>query len=161
MATALVGREKELGFLTARLGEAEAGNARFAAVEGDPGMGKSRLLRELVERASGRGCVVLHGRAAEFEREMPFGLFVDALDSFLEAAPGSAFGALDQEQVDELASAFPAMRPLASGDSPPRPPKTGSGSTAPPASCSAAWRRARPSSSPSTTCTGATGPRSS
>lgn len=118
MATALVGRENELEFLTARLDEAEAGTARFAAVEGDPGLGKSRLLRELAERASDRGCVVLHGRAAEFEREMPFGLFVDALDSFLEAAPGSAFGALDQEQIDELASAFPAMRPLASGDSP-------------------------------------------
>jgi DNA-binding CsgD family transcriptional regulator len=118
MATALVGRDAELEFLTARLDDAEAGLAQFAAVEGDPGMGKSRLLRELAGRASGRGCVVLHGRAAEFEREMPFGLFVDALDSFLEAAPGSAFGALDQEQVDELASAFPAMRPLASGDSP-------------------------------------------
>jgi DNA-binding CsgD family transcriptional regulator/tetratricopeptide (TPR) repeat protein len=118
MATALVGRDRELELLTARLGEAEAGTARFAAVEGDPGMGKTRLLRELAERASGRGCVVLHGRAAEFEREMPFGLFVDALDSFLEAAPGSAFGSLDQEQIDELASAFPAMRPLASGDSP-------------------------------------------
>ncbi|HEX3040557.1 MAG TPA: AAA family ATPase [Solirubrobacterales bacterium] len=118
MATALVGRDGELEFLTARLAEAEGGAARFAAVEGDPGMGKTRLLRELAERAGGRGCVVLHGRAAEFEREMPFGLFVDALDSFLEAAPGSAFGALDQEQVDELASAFPAMRPLASGDSP-------------------------------------------
>jgi DNA-binding CsgD family transcriptional regulator len=117
MATALVGREKELESLTARLDEAEAGKAQFAAVEGDPGLGKSRLLRELAERATGRGCVVLHGRAAEFEREMPFGLFVDALDSFLEAAPGSAFGALDQEQIDELASAFPAMRPLASGDS--------------------------------------------
>jgi DNA-binding NarL/FixJ family response regulator len=118
MATALVGRNSELKFLTARLEEAEGGDARFAAVEGDPGMGKSRLLRELAEQASARGCVVLHGRAAEFERELPFGLFVDALDSFLEAAPGSAFGALDQEQVDELASAFPAMRPLASGDSP-------------------------------------------
>lgn len=118
MATALVGRDAELEFLTARLDDAEAGAAQFAAVEGDPGMGKSRLLRELADRASARGCVVLHGRAAEFEREMPFGLFVDALDSFLEAAPGSAFGALDQEQIDELASAFPAMRPLASGDSP-------------------------------------------
>lgn len=118
MATELVGRETELEFLTGRLDEAETGTAQFAAVEADPGMGKTRLLRELAERASGRGCVVLHGRAAEFERELPFGLFVDALDSFLEAAPGSAFGTLDQEQVDELASAFPAMRPLATGDSP-------------------------------------------
>lgn len=118
MAAGLVGRQRELEFLTTRLGEAEGGSAQFAAVEGDPGMGKTRLLRALYETASGRGCVCLHGRAAEFERELPFGLFVDALDSFLEAAPGSAFGALNQEQIDELASAFPAMRPLASGDSP-------------------------------------------
>jgi len=117
MATALVGRSSELEFLTARLTEAEGGTAQFAAVEGDPGMGKTRLLRELAERASEQGCVVLHGRAAEFERELPFGLFVDALDSFLEAASAPAFGALDQEQIDELASAFPAMRPLASGGS--------------------------------------------
>src|SRR6476659_2491737 len=108
MATELVGRDGELELLTAQLGEAEAGAARFAAVEGDPGMGKSRLLRELAERASQQGAVVLHGRAAEFEREMPFGLFVDALDSFLEATPGSAFATFDQEQIDELASAFPA-----------------------------------------------------
>jgi len=118
VTTGLVGRAGELEFLSARLDEAETGTAQFAAVEADPGMGKTRLLRELAERASGRGCVVLHGRAAEFERELPFGLFVDALDSFLEAAPGSAFRTLDQEQIDELASAFPAMRPLASGDSP-------------------------------------------
>ncbi|HWO47840.1 MAG TPA: BREX system ATP-binding domain-containing protein, partial [Solirubrobacterales bacterium] len=118
MATGLVGRSRELEFLSARLEEAEGGTAQFAAVEGDPGMGKTRLLRELAGRASERGCVVLHGRAAEFERELPFGLFVDALDSFLEAASAPAFGALDQEQIDELASAFPAMRPLASGDSP-------------------------------------------
>src|SRR5689334_19084820 len=117
MTAALVGRDSELEFLIGRLEAAESGSAQFAAVEGDPGMGKTRLLRELAERASGRGCVVLHGRAAEFERELPFGLFVDALDSFLEAASGSAFGALDQEQIDELASAFPAMRPLATGAS--------------------------------------------
>jgi DNA-binding CsgD family transcriptional regulator/tetratricopeptide (TPR) repeat protein len=79
-------------------------------------MGKTRLLRELAARATERGCVVLQGRAAEFERELPFGLFVDALDSYLEAASRSAFGGLSQEQIDELASAFPAMRPLASGD---------------------------------------------
>lgn len=117
MTAALVGRDSELEFLIGRLDAAEAGSAQFAAVEGDPGMGKTRLLRELSERASDRGCVVLHGRAAEFERELPFGLFVDALDSFLEAASSSAYGALDQEQIDELASAFPAMRPLATGAS--------------------------------------------
>ncbi len=97
------------------LAQAQEGHARFSAVEGEPGMGKTRLLRELSDRASDQGCLVLHGRAAEFERELPFGLFVDALDNYLEAAPASAFDSLAPDLVDELATAFPAMRPLATG----------------------------------------------
>jgi DNA-binding CsgD family transcriptional regulator len=97
------------------MSHAKGGEAWFSAVEGEPGMGKTRLLRELASRATDDGCLVLHGRAAEFERELPFGLFVDALDSYLEAAPASAFDALAPDLIDELATAFPAMRPLASG----------------------------------------------
>ncbi len=115
MGSRFVGREHELARLLEELAAAHAGDARFAAIEGEPGIGKTRLLRELSRRATDEHCLVLHGRAAEFERELPFGLFVDALDSYLEAAPATAFGALPQEQIDELATAFPAMRPLASG----------------------------------------------
>ncbi len=116
MISRFVGREGELDRLSGALAHAHEGQAWFSALEGDPGMGKTRLLRELAARASDQGCLVLHGRAAEFERELPFGLFVDALDSYLEAAPASAFDALSPELLDELASAFPAMRPLATGE---------------------------------------------
>ncbi len=115
MSSRFVGRKRELDQLLSGLAQAQEGRARFAAVEGEPGIGKTRLLRELSDRASDQGCLVLHGRAAEFERELPFGLFVDALDSYLEAAPASAFSTLPPELIDELASAFPAMRPLATG----------------------------------------------
>jgi DNA-binding CsgD family transcriptional regulator len=104
-----------LARLLGELARAHAGEARFAAIEGEPGIGKTRLLRELSRRATAEQCLVLHGRAAEFERELPFGLFVDALDSYLEAAPATSFSTLPNEQIDELATAFPAMRPLASG----------------------------------------------
>jgi predicted ATPase len=48
---------------------------------GEPGIGKSSLLRELGRAAEARGCLVLEGRATEMERELPFGLVVDALDA--------------------------------------------------------------------------------
>ena len=53
------------------------------AIVGEPGIGKSRLLGELCRRGEERGYLVLDGRAAEFERDIPFGLVVDALNDYL------------------------------------------------------------------------------
>ena len=52
------------------------------AVEGEPGIGKSRLLGELRARAEAHGDVVLAGAGAEFERDRPYGIWVDALDAY-------------------------------------------------------------------------------
>ena len=52
------------------------------AVEGEPGIGKSRLLAELRARAEANGDVVLAGAGAEFERDRPYGVWVDALDAY-------------------------------------------------------------------------------
>ena len=41
---------------------------------GEPGIGKTRLLDELRALAHRRGHLVLSGRAAEFEGELPFGV---------------------------------------------------------------------------------------
>ncbi len=46
-------------------------------VAGEPGIGKSRLQRQLSEVAGARGHLVVAGRAAEFEGELPFGVFID------------------------------------------------------------------------------------
>ncbi|NKE56396.1 AAA family ATPase [Lentzea sp. PSKA42] len=47
------------------------------ALAGDPGMGKSTLLTALTHSTPGHR--VLSGRMGEFERSIPFGVFVDAL----------------------------------------------------------------------------------
>ena len=46
-------------------------------IAGEPGIGKTRLLRELCSGARDRGYLVVAGRAAEFEGELPFGMFND------------------------------------------------------------------------------------
>ena len=82
----IVGRERELGHLEATLDALDGGAAACLTVEGEPGIGKTRLLDELRGRAEERGHVVLSGAAAEFEREMPFSVWVDALDAYVVVA---------------------------------------------------------------------------
>ena len=109
---ALVGRDRELRELESLLAEARAGSPRFALISGEPGIGKTSLLDELVFRGRSGGCLVLEGRATELERDFPFGLIVDALDGYLASLDPRSFHRLAAEELGELASVFPALRSL-------------------------------------------------
>ena len=76
----LVGRERELAAADGAIADVLGGESRVLAVLGETGIGKSALLDALHERAAAAGLLVLDGRAAEHERDMPFGLVIDALD---------------------------------------------------------------------------------
>ena len=62
--TALVGRDHELAALVAALDEA-ADDARFVVIEGEPGIGKTRLADELRGLAAARGAIAVWGRSDE------------------------------------------------------------------------------------------------
>jgi ATP/maltotriose-dependent transcriptional regulator MalT len=110
MAASLVGRETELGRLDQTLDALAGGTAACVTVEGEPGIGKTRLLAELRARADARGHLVLSGAAAEFERDVPFSVFVDALDSYVAAQELGEHGALDPELERELGQVLPSLR---------------------------------------------------
>jgi DNA-binding NarL/FixJ family response regulator/tetratricopeptide (TPR) repeat protein len=110
----VVGRDHELAVLERMLDQACAGSSRFVVVTGEPGIGKSFLLSHLTRQANERGCLVLAGRATELERELPFGLLIDAFDDYLEALDPRAFDRLAADGLGELATVFPAMRGLRS-----------------------------------------------
>jgi DNA-binding CsgD family transcriptional regulator len=61
----LVGRSAELATVLRLLDDARAGDGSFLLVTGEAGIGKSRLLAELVAAAEDRGTVVLTGTAVE------------------------------------------------------------------------------------------------
>jgi predicted ATPase len=108
MAEPLVGRGAELAALDEALGEARRG---FVALEllGEPGMGKTRLLDELEQRADAQGRLVLAGSASELERDLPFGVFVDALDEYLYGIEPRRLANLDDATRAELAHIFPSL----------------------------------------------------
>jgi DNA-binding SARP family transcriptional activator/predicted ATPase len=56
-------------------------------VLGEPGIGKTRLLQDLAQRAVAAGCRVLSGRAFEAERVRPYAPWIDALRSTSPEAP--------------------------------------------------------------------------
>ncbi len=109
-AAQLVGREDELEHLEAALDALTEGQPAYVAIEGEPGIGKTRLLDELRSRAEERGHVVLSGAAAEFESEMPFSVWVDALDSYVVSQDLAAQEAWDEELAAELGQVLPSLR---------------------------------------------------
>src|SRR5437762_12456680 len=102
LAEHLVGRVAELDGLDQVLAELDRGRSGAIELVGEPGIGKTRLLRELTARAEERGQLVLAGSAAELESDLPFSVFVDALDEYIQGIDPTLL-ALDDDVRTELA----------------------------------------------------------
>ena len=79
-AIPLIGRDTERAIIDQMITAAAAGDGwRVLFLTGEPGIGKSRLLDHLADRARSNGCQVWYGRAFEVEAARPFGVWIDAL----------------------------------------------------------------------------------
>jgi predicted ATPase len=83
LATPLVGRASEVDSVDRLLAQVGGGESAALELVGEPGIGKTRLLAELAARADARAYLVLSGRAGELELDLPFWVFVDALDEYV------------------------------------------------------------------------------
>jgi ATP/maltotriose-dependent transcriptional regulator MalT len=104
-----VGRRDELRVLDGMLADVRTGAGASVAITGEPGIGKTRLVRELVVRAGTAGFQVLSGRGSEFEQDVPFALAIDALDRRLGEIGPDELRRLGDERVAELAAVFPSV----------------------------------------------------
>lgn len=73
-----VGRSAEMGRLRTLLPTAEGEGRRVVLLGGEPGSGKSRLVREFAAEAAGEGALVLYG-ACDAVVRTPYGAFAQAL----------------------------------------------------------------------------------
>ena len=108
-ADALVGRAREREELAAALAASRGSPGGILVIEGEPGIGKSRLLLELAQIAAGEGCVVLSARASEFERDLPYALWSDAVDGHLRGLGERRVRLLGIADPDALAVVAPVL----------------------------------------------------
>ena len=78
-AGTLVGRDSEIALLTELVKELSVGRGRSMLIEGEPGIGKSALVRTLVAGAPDAGCQVFWGAGDELGQALPLVPFLDAL----------------------------------------------------------------------------------
>ena len=69
---AMLGRTDERTLLAERLGSLQDGTGGLVVIEGEPGIGKSRLLVDLLEQARGHGLRTLVGAGVAIEKTTPY-----------------------------------------------------------------------------------------
>src|SRR5437868_8251406 len=87
-----VGRAAELERLRTLMPTADGEGRRVVLLGGEPGSGKSRLVREFAAGAAADGALVLYG-ACDAVVRTPYGPFVEALDDLARAADPAALRA--------------------------------------------------------------------
>jgi len=112
-----VGRVAELETLRTLMPRAEGEGRRVVLLGGEPGSGKSRLVREFAAGEASAGALVLYG-ACDAVVRTPYGPFVEALDHLVRTVDPSEVRAALGTGAGELTRLLPDL-PFRVGDLPP------------------------------------------
>lgn len=100
--TGLIGRDAEIADLERELHQASAGQFRCILLVADPGIGKTRLMAELLARNE-RRIIGLSARAYPLGRTTSFGLWAEALDRHLRGMSPDKVSSLCGGFLEDLA----------------------------------------------------------
>ncbi len=92
---------------------AQGGSGRVVLVQGEPGIGKSRLMQEALDNASAQDLLTLVMHCYQAEQAIPYQPVIDMLDQTLSTVPVNRFLALPPVYLAELATLSPELRELA------------------------------------------------
>jgi len=105
-----VGRDREIDLLRSRLLDALDGRGGLVLVGGEPGVGKTTLVKQLIREAEQRGALALFGRCYESEGTVPYSPFVEMLEQALALMPPDIVREDMGDDAPEVARMVPALR---------------------------------------------------
>lgn len=122
----LVGRDGQLARVAEALDQAQAGFGQLLVIEAEAGMGKSRLVAEMVHRAQRRGFVCYGGAATSSGTQTPYLAWRPIFQALLDVNPQAPLRRQLRQLADELedrvperAEALPLLGPLLELELPP------------------------------------------
>ncbi len=104
-----VGRGIEYGGFLGLLARLTAGSGQVVLIEGEAGIGKTRLIHEVASYARQRGLPTLLTRCYEIERGMAYQPVIDLATQAWQATPESALARMVPTLLAEVAALVPAM----------------------------------------------------
>lgn len=113
--TPLVGREKEVELLLRTWEESARGHGHVVMLSGEPGIGKSRLLRVLKERTGGELISEFEGRCSPYSRNSALYPTIDFLQNALQFKRGDDAerrSVLLEQQLEQWGFSLPDSVPL-------------------------------------------------
>ena len=110
LSAGFVGRQREMGELTAALDDALAGRGRLVMLAGEPGIGKSRAAQELASHAEGLGAQVLWGRCYEEDGTPAYWPWIQAIRAYVREQDAETIRAAMGPGASDIAAIIPDLR---------------------------------------------------
>ncbi|MFN0300659.1 MAG: AAA family ATPase, partial [Burkholderiales bacterium] len=104
-----VGRDTQFGQLLGLIANLSTGNGYVALIEGEPGIGKSRLIDEVTRHAESLGMPTLVASCYEIEQGMPYQPVIELVTQALDQCASGTLGRLPSISLAEIASLVPAV----------------------------------------------------
>ena len=110
-----VGREDELQRLTSALEEIQNERGRLIILEGEAGIGKTRLAYAILQQAVEEGNTVISASCQRIERKFPFAPLADSIGHYLHSLPRPVLESLPAASLAQMAQIIPSLQDLAPG----------------------------------------------
>ena len=105
----LVGREQEMTALRGCLSEALGGHGTLVVLEGEAGVGKTRLAVGVLQEAADAGATVISATCQAIEKNLPFAALADTLGRYLYRVPIEALHLLPTASLAQMAQIVPSL----------------------------------------------------
>lgn len=105
-----VGRERESVKLLQNLAAGLDGRGRLLVIEGEMGVGKTRLAYHALQLASEQGATVISATCQSLERQLPYAPLADGIGRYLQELPLSSLRHLPMASLSQLAQIIPSLQ---------------------------------------------------